>query len=161
MSAVKGTITNYVDLEAGQDVELTAKQGLTNFSYKVFAGKNITLTATAGDVQNTSVLESVKGDVKLIAQNGNVINGASASDRAGDIITLGGTVTLETKGAGHDVTNYGDIIAVNKFGGTDKNAGSIVLRSEAGNVNNFDDFNTYSKENNAYEGILFKNLHGS
>ena len=163
MSAKHGKVINNVDLEAGKDVTIIAEEGLTNFSYKIFAGEDITLTATAGNLVNTSTLESVKGDITLTAEHGNVINGTSTTGRTGDIITLGGTVTLETKGAGHDVINYGDIIAVNKFGGDDVNAGSIVLRSEFGNVNNFDDFNTYSKANGAnnYEGILLKNLHGS
>ncbi|MDY2636928.1 MAG: hypothetical protein SOV56_03200, partial [Phascolarctobacterium sp.] len=169
MSAEHGKVINNVDLEAGKDVTLIAKEGLTNFSYKIFAGEDITLTATAGDLLNTSTLESVKGDITLTAEHGNVINGTSESDRAGDIITLGGTVTLESLGKddlgqGYSVTNYGDIIAVNKFGGDDVNAGSIVLRSESGNVDNFDDFNTYGKATTGatdYELALFKGNHKS
>lgn len=150
MSAVNGKLINNVDLEAGENVTLIAKEGLANFSYNVYAGEDITLTATAGDLLNTSALESVKGNITLTAEHGNVINGTSTSNRKGDIITLGGMVTLKALGKdgqdnGYSVTNYGDIIAVNKNNPADSSAGSIVLKSEFGDVNNYDDFNTYSK----------------
>ena len=164
MSAVNGTLINNVDLEAGKDVTLIAKEGLTNFAYKVFAGKDISLTATAGDLVNTSTLESVKGNITLTAEHGNVVNGTSETNRAGDIITLGGTVTLKAKGTGNNVTNFGDIIAVDKFGSDNANAGSIVLQSAYGNVYNYDDFNTYSKNedvNSNYLLTLAKTNHKS
>lgn len=150
MSAVNGKLINNVDLEAGENVTLIAKEGLANFSYNVYAGEDITLTATAGDLLNTSALESVKGNITLTAEHGNVINGTSTSNRKGDIITLGGMVTLKALGKdgqdnGYSVTNYGDIIAVNENNPADSSAGSIVLKSEFGDVNNYDDFNTYSK----------------
>lgn len=159
MSAANGKLFNNVDLEAGKDVTLIAKEGLASFGYNIYAGENISLTATDGNLVNTSTLESVRGDITLTAEHGNVYNGTSESERAGDIITLGGTVTLkagltaaeaEAKGQAvderaYDVTNYGDIIAVNKNKSDDSNAGSIVLQSAYGSVYNFDDFNTYSK----------------
>ena len=159
MSAVNGKLINNVDLEAGENVTLIAKEGLASFSYNVYAGENISLTATDGNLLNTSTLESVKGDITLTAEHGNVFNGASQENRKGDIITLGGTVTLKAglsaeeaaaKGQAVDtmaysVTNYGDIIAVNRNNPDDSSAGSIVLKSEFGDVNNYDDFNTYSK----------------
>lgn len=170
MSAAKGELINNVNLEAGQDVKLTAKEGLNSFGYEIFAGEDITLTATAGNLVNTSTLESVKGDVTLTAEHGNVVNDKQGDLTVGkgDIITLGGTVTLKAglsaeeaaaKGQSVDtrafsVTNYGDIIAVNKFGGDSENAGSIILKSEYGNIYNCDDFNEYSKaeaNTNAYE----------
>ena len=169
MSAVNGKLINNVDLEAGKDVTLIAKEGLANFSYNVYAGEDITLTATDGNLLNTSTLESVKGDITLTAEHGNVFNGASQENRKGDIITLGGAVTLKALGKdaqeqGYNVTNYGDIIAVNKYNSDDANAGSIVLQSEYGDVNNYDDFNTYSKnsdENSNYLLTLSKENHKS
>ena len=159
MSAVNGKLINNVDLEAGKDVTLIAKEGLANFSYNVYAGEDITLTATDGNLLNTSTLESVKGDITLTAEHGNVFNGASQENRKGDIITLGGAVTLKALGKdaqeqGYNVTNYGDIIAVNKYNSDDANAGSIVLQSEYGDVNNYDDFNTYSKNSDANSNYL-------
>ncbi|MGM9582992.1 MAG: hypothetical protein ACI3WU_04670, partial [Phascolarctobacterium sp.] len=68
--AVNGHLYNEKDLESGENVSLTAAEGLTNFAYNVYAGKNITLTATKGDVVNTAVLESVYGDVTLKAEHG-------------------------------------------------------------------------------------------
>ncbi|MGM9561958.1 MAG: beta strand repeat-containing protein, partial [Phascolarctobacterium sp.] len=93
MSAVNGKLINNVNLEAGKDVTLIARDGLGSFGYDIYAGENITLTATAGNLVNTSTLESVKGNITLTAEHGNVINGTSESERAGDIISLGGTVT--------------------------------------------------------------------
>lgn len=168
MSAKNGKLINNVDLEAGENVTLIAKEGLASFSYNVYAGENISLTATDGNLLNTSTLESVKGDITLTAEHGNVINGTSESNRAGDIITLGGTVTLKAglsaeeaaaKGQAVDtmaysVTNYGDIIAVNRNNPDDSSAGSIVLQSEYGDVKNFDDFNTYSKNSDANSNYL-------
>lgn len=150
LSAANGKLINNVDLEAGKDVTLIAKEGLANFGYDIYAGENISLTATDGVLFNTSTLESVKGNITLTAEHGNVINGTSTSNRKGDIITLGGMVTLKALGKddqdhGYSVTNYGDIIAVNKNNPADSSAGSIVLKSEFGDVNNYDDFNTYSK----------------
>lgn len=169
MSAVNGKLINNVDLEAGENVTLIAKEGLASFSYNVYAGENISLTATDGNLLNTSTLESVKGDITLTAEHGNVFNGASQENRKGDIITLGGAVTLKALGKdaqeqGYNVTNYGDIIAVNKYNSDDANAGSIVLQSEYGDVNNYDDFNTYSKnsdENSNYLLTLSKENHKS
>ena len=105
----------------------------------------------------------------MTAEHGNVFNGASQENRKGDIITLGGAVTLKALGKdaqeqGYNVTNYGDIIAVNKYNSDDANAGSIVLQSEYGDVNNYDDFNTYSKnsdENSNYLLTLSKENHKS
>lgn len=168
MSAVNGKLINNVDLEAGENVTLIAKEGLASFSYNVYAGENISLTATDGNLLNTSTLESVKGDITLTAEHGNVFNGASQENRKGDIITLGGTVTLKAglsaeeaaaKGQAVDtmaysVTNYGDIIAVNRNNPDDSSAGSIVLQSEYGDVKNFDDFNTYSKNSDANSNYL-------
>ena len=175
MSAANGKLINNVDLEAGKDVVLIAKEGLASFGYDVYAGENISLTATDGVLFNTSTLESVKGNITLTAEHGNVINGTSESNRAGDIITLGGTVTLKAglsaeeaaaKGQAVDttaysVTNYGDIIAVNRNNPADSSAGSIVLQSAYGNVNNYDDFNTYSKNADAYLLTLAKDHHKS
>lgn len=170
MSAANGKLINNVDLEAGKDVTLIAKEGLASFGYDIYAGENISLTATDGVLFNTSTLESVKGNITLTAEYGNVINGTSTSNREGDIITLGGTVTLKAglsaeeaaaKGqavdlAPHSVTNFGDIIAVNKNNPADSSAGSIVLRSEFGDVNNYDDFNTYSKNPDTNSNHLLK-----
>ncbi|MGM9582823.1 MAG: hypothetical protein ACI3WU_03790, partial [Phascolarctobacterium sp.] len=100
------------------------------------------------------------------------------SDGTGDIITLGGTVTLkagltqaeadakeqDVDTNAYNVTNYGDIIAVNKLGGDNANAGSITLQSAFGDVNNHDDFNTYSKgadSDNNYLLTLAKANHRS
>ena len=137
--AEKGTLYNTKDLESGENITLTAANGLTNFAYNVYAGKDITLTATSGNVENISVLESIYGDVTLIAQNGSVINGRESASASGDIITLGGTVKLQATG---DVKNYGDIIAIGKTMGDVAGSGSIVLKSEQGSVYNYDDFNT-------------------
>lgn len=149
--AEKGTLYNTKDLESGENITLTAANGLTNFAYNVYAGKDITLTATSGNVENISVLESIYGDVTLIAQNGSVINGRESASASGDIITLGGTVKLQATG---DVKNYGDIIAIGKTTGDVAGSGSIVLKSERGSVYNYDDFNTLhdgSTINYAYE----------
>ena len=178
MSAAKGELINNVNLEAGQDVKLTAKEGLASFGYEIYAGEDIILTATAGNLVNISTLESVKGDITLLAEHGNVTNGTATTGRTGDIITLGGTVTLKAglsaeeaaaKGqsvdtTAYNITNYGDIIAVNKYNSTDTNAGSIILKSEYGNVYNYDDFNEYSKAaagTNAYEYKLATANHKS
>lgn len=150
-SAENGHLYNNKDLESGENISLTAAQGLTNFAYNVYAGKDITLTATSGNVENISVLESIYGDVTLIAQNGSVINGRASASASGDIITLGGTVKLQATG---DVKNYGDIIAIGKTMGDVAGSGSIVLKSEQGSVYNYDDFNTLhdgSRINYAYE----------
>lgn len=150
--AAHGTLYNTKDLESGQNITLMAAKGLTNFAYNVYAGKNISLTATEGDVLNTATLESYAGDVTLQAYDGNVINGAETglNPGKGDIITYGGNVTLLAQGSG-SVTNYGDIIAVNA-NATDKvNSGSITLKSEHHDVDNFDDFNTYRIGDNYYK----------
>ena len=155
-SAENGHLYNDKDLESGESISLTAAQGLTNFAYNVYAGKNITLTATTGDVVNTAVLESVYGDVKLVAEHGNVVNGIENQPSSGDIITLGGKVILqaglskeeaEAKHQAYDtnaynVTNYGDIIAIGKMTDDVEGSGSIILKSEQGDVYNYDDFNT-------------------
>lgn len=150
--AAHGTLYNTKDLESGQNITLMAAKGLTNFAYNVYAGKNISLTATEGDVLNTATLESYAGDVTLQAYDGNVINGAETglNPGKGDIITYGGNVTLLAQGSG-SVTNYGDIIAINA-NATDKvNSGSITLKSEHHDVDNFDDFNTYRIGDNYYK----------
>lgn len=146
-SAENGHLYNNKDLESGENISLTAAQGLTNFAYNVYAGKDITLTATQGDVVNTAVLESVYGDVKLVAEHGNVVNGIENQPSSGDIVTLGGKVILEARGAdgsgnAYSVTNYGDIIAIGKMTNDVEGSGSIILKSEKGDVYNYDDFNT-------------------
>lgn len=166
MSAANGKLINNVDLEAGKDVTLIAKEGLASFGYDIYAGENISLTATDSVLFNTSTLESVKGNITLTAEHGNVINGTSTSNREGDIITLGGTVTLKALGKddqdhGYSVTNYGDIIAVNKNNPDDSSAGSIVLKSEFGDVNNYDDFNTYSKNSDDNSNYLLTLARGN
>lgn len=155
-SAENGHLYNNKDLESGENISLTAAQGLTNFAYNVYAGKNITLTATQGDVVNTAVLESVYGDVKLVAEHGNVINGVENQPASGDIITLGGKVIMQAgltekeaedsqqafDTTAYNVTNYGDIIAIGTMNNDAEGSGSIILKSENGNVYNYDDFNT-------------------
>ena len=165
LSAANGRLYNSKDLEAGGDVTLTAAEGLTNFAYNVYAGKNITLTATQGDVVNSAILESYAGDVTLKAEQGNVINGVKDVG-TGDIITFGGNVILSANGYGADgkagsVTNYGDIIATNVNAAADKDAkGSITLVSEHGDVDNYDDFNTYQKDGK-YIKVYDGTKHGS
>ena len=146
-SAENGHLYNNKDLESGESISLTAAEGLTNFAYNVYAGKDITLTATQGNVVNTAVLESVYGDVKLVAEHGNVVNGIENQPSSGDIVTLGGKVILEARGVdgsgnGYNATNYGDIIAIGKMTNDVEGSGSIILKSENGNVYNYDDFNT-------------------
>ena len=146
-SAENGHLYNDKDLESGESISLIAAEGLTNFAYNIYAGKNITLTATQGDVMNTAVLESVYGDVKLVAKHGNVVNGIENQPSSGDIITLGGKVILEARGAdangkAYNVINYGDIIAIGKMTNDVEGSGSIILKSEQGDVYNYDDFNT-------------------
>ncbi len=138
ISAAHGSLYNSKDIEAGGNISLTAAEGLQNVAYNLYAGKDITLHATRGDITNTSVLESVAGDVTLKADQGSITNGKGNTQNSGDIITLGGTVKLEAK---KDVTNYGDIAAIDANAGDTKNAGSIILKSEEGNVTNYDDFN--------------------
>ncbi len=156
ISAEKGSLYNSKDIEAGENISLTAADGLQNLAYNLYAGQDITLHATGGDIINTSVLESVYGDVNLIADNGNVINGKEGTPSTGDIITLGGTVRLEAKGKdengkGHSVTNYGDIVAIGKTNGDKKGTGSIILASEYGDVNNFDDLSRMDDGSESYQ----------
>jgi hypothetical protein len=156
LSAENGVVSNAKTLESAENITLIAGYGLDDFAFNIFAGKDITLTATSGDVVNTSVLESYAGDVKLIAENGSVINGVSGINTTGDIIALGGSVTLEAKGnvindIGH-VYNYGDIIAIGDTVNDQAGSGSITLKSHYGNVNNYDDFNVASGyENYSYD----------
>ncbi len=143
LSAANGRLYNDKDLEASGNITLVAKRGLENFSYNIYAGKNITLHATDGDIDNTSVLESVAGDVMLKADNGSITNGKlDENDQvikgSGDIITLGGNVILDAK---NDVTNYGDLAAIDANAANKDTAGSIILKSAEGNVTNYDDFN--------------------
>ena len=156
ISAANGSLYNSKDIEAGGNISLTAADGLQNLAYNLYAGKDITLHATGGDIINTSVLESVYGDVTLVADNGNVINGKEGTPSSGDIITLGGTVRLEANGKdengkGHSVTNYGDIVAVGKTNGNKEGSGSIVLKSEYGDVNNFDDLSRMDDGSESYQ----------
>lgn len=155
ISAKHGRLFNSKDIEAGCDVTLTAAEGLKNFAYNVYAGRNITLTATGGDLINSATLESYAGDVTLRAENGHVINGVEGKGK-GDIITYGGNVTLSANGLAQDgtagsVTNYGDIIAINANAKDKEQSGSITLISQHGNVDNFDDFNTYQKDGQYYK----------
>ena len=138
LSAENGTLSNNKNLESAENITLIAGDGLDDFAFNIFAGKNITLTATSGDVVNTSVLESYAGDIKLIAEIGNVNNGVSGDNATGDIISLGGSVTMEAQG---NVNNYGDIIAIGDTVNDNAGSGSITLKSHYGNVNNYDDFN--------------------
>ena len=156
ISAAHGSLYNSKDIEAGGNISLTAADGLQNLAYNLYAGKDITLHATGGDIVNTSVLESVYGDVTLVADKGNVINGKEGTPSSGDIITLGGTVRLEAKekdenGKGHSVTNYGDIVAVGKTNGDKEGSGSIVLKSEYGDVNNYDDLSRMDDGSESYQ----------
>lgn len=156
ISAAHGSLYNSKDIEAGENISLIAKEGLQNFAYNLYAGKDITLHATDGDIQNTSVLESIYGDVTLVADEGNVINGKKGTPSSGDIITLGGKVRLEAKGkdangSGHNVTNYGDIVAIGKTTGDTEGSGSIVLKSEYGDVNNFDDLSRMDDGSETYQ----------
>ena len=155
ISAAHGSLYNSKDIEAGGNISLTAADGLQNLAYNLYAGKDITLHATGGDIVNTSILESVYGDVTLVADNGNVINGKEGTPSSGDIITLGGTVRLEAKGKskdgkGHSVTNYGDIVAVGKTNGDKEGTGSIILASEYGDVNNYDDLSRMDDDSESY-----------
>ena len=138
LSAANGMLYNKHDLEAGENITLVAQSGLQNFSYNIYAGKNITLHATDGDIDNTSVLESVAGDVMLKADNGSITNGTKEDAGSGDIITLGGNVILDAK---NDVTNYGDLAAIDANAVNKDTAGSIILKSAEGDVTNYDDFN--------------------
>ena len=162
-SAENGHLYNNKYLESGENISLTAAQGLTNFAYNVYAGKDITLTATQGDVVNTAVLESVYGDVKLVAEHGNVVNGIENQPSSGDIVTLGGKVILEARGAdgsgnGYSVTNYGDIIAIGKTNSDAEGSGSILLKSELGNVYNNDDFNRLHDGSESYDYEASKHI---
>ena len=155
ISAAHGSLYNSKDIEAGGNISLTAADGLQNLAYNLYAGKDITLHATGGDIVNTSILESVYGDVTLVADNGNVINGKEGTPSSGDIITLGGTVRLEAKGKskdgkGHSVTNYGDIVAIGKTTGDKEGTGSIILASEYGDVNNYDDLSRMDDGSESY-----------
>ena len=168
LSAANGMLYNKHDLEAGENITLVAQSGLQNFSYNIYAGKNITLHATDGDIDNTSVLESVAGDVMLLADNGNITNGKEGSKNSGNIATLGGSVRLEAKGStkdtitgkdiGHYVKNYGDIVAIGDTVGDTEGSGSITLKSEYGDVYNYDDFNTVG-ENDSEEYQYEKKNH--
>ncbi|MGM9570438.1 MAG: beta strand repeat-containing protein [Phascolarctobacterium sp.] len=165
--AEHGSLYNDKVLESGESISLTAAKGLTNFAYNVYAGKDITLTATTGDVVNSATLESYAGNVTLHAENGNVINGVQNDITVGkgDIITYGGNVTLLAEGydvAGNagSVTNYGDIIATNTNAADKLLTGSIILESQHGNVDNFDDFNTYNVDGVYYKDYVADN-HGS
>ncbi|MGM9520109.1 MAG: beta strand repeat-containing protein [Phascolarctobacterium sp.] len=165
--AEHGSLYNDKVLESGESITLTAAKGLTNFAYNVYAGKDITLTATEGDVVNSATLESYAGNVTLHAENGNVINGVQNDITVGkgDIITYGGNVTLLAEGydaAGNagSVTNYGDIIATNTNAADKLLTGSIILESQHGNVDNFDDFNTYNVDGVYYKDYVADN-HGS
>ena len=156
ISAEKGSLYNAKDIEAGGSISLIAKEGLQNLAYNLYAGQDITLHATSGDILNTSVLESLYGDVTLVADNGNVTNGKKGTPSSGDIITLGGTVRLEAKGKdkagnGHNVTNYGDIVAIGKTNGDKADSGSIILSSEFGDVNNYDDLSRLDDGSESYK----------
>ena len=148
LSAANGRLYNDKDLEASGNITLVAKRGLENFSYNIYAGKNITLHATDGDIDNTSVLESVAGDVMLKADNGSITNGTKEDAGSGDIITLGGNVILDAK---NDVTNYGDLAAIDANAANKDTAGSIILKSAEGDVTNYDDFNRIGGESESDE----------
>ena len=153
--AENGTLYNNKNLESGENITLIAAEGLSNFAYNIYAGKNITLKATSGDVVNKSVLESIYGDVTLIAESGSVTNGEEETPATGDIITLGGAVKLQASG---NVTNYGDIIAIGDTTGDGAGSGSIILQSATGNVKNLDDFNILYNGSQSYAYEAGKHL---
>lgn len=137
--AENGSIKNTQDLVAyGGDetdeayVKLVAKDGITSEGYNVYARDDISITSKEGNITNKAVLESLQGDVKLTAEKGSIENVDGA-----DIATMGGSVELTAKG---DITNTGDLIAIDANAEGNEAAGTIKLVSTKGDIKNTDVF---------------------
>ena len=161
ITAPYGYVYNTHDIVAEKSVTIAAREGLDSFGYNIYAVENITLKATEGNINNTSVLESIKGNVSLIADDGNVINGVEGNAATGDIVTLGGNVLLSASGKnnagqGYSVINYGDIIATSENTEHPTGIGTITLYSQYGDVRNDDNFNTIDDNNS---NILYDDAH--
>lgn len=142
--AKEGKLDNEHNLVSGGNITLVAKEGLQNFSYYLSAIGDVSLTATAGDLINSSAILSQQGSIYLTAEQGAVVNVAGgavtnmlaydvASDNftlvrdismhKGDLYALGGDVILRAGGkAGTTKTVNG----VSYGSGDVVNEGSIV-----------------------------------
>lgn len=170
MSAAKGTLTNDFDIYAGGYVDLTAASGVLSEGRKIYAVDNVKLHATDGNVINTAAIESKKGNVDIITDNGSIVNTST-----GDIAALGGNISLKAQGVGNGVSaskiivegdeyilgsviNKGDLVATDKNATVKEAAGSINLLSELGNIYNYDDFNK-SNGTEGYSSAKFGSYH--
>lgn len=106
LAAPKGTLNNDKDYLAAEGrIELIAKDGLNSFGKTIYAGKDVKITATEGNLVNNAKIISLTGNVALEATNGAVVNSTD-----GNIITPNGSITLHgggnETGAGRDNTIY-------------------------------------------------------
>lgn len=143
--AKEGTLTNKHNLVSGGNITLVAKDGLQNFSYYLSAIGDVSLTATAGDLINSTAILSQQGSIYLTAEQGAVVNVAGgavanmlaydvASDSfalvenismdKGDLYALGGDVILRAGGNNDGSTKT--VLDVSYGSGDVINMGSIV-----------------------------------
>lgn len=100
MKANEGLVYNDKDIVSDSNVTIEAKKGLGSFGTSISAGKNITLTATDGDFVNKAKLVSSEGNITLEATKGTVVNMLD-----GDVLALGGSVTMTAGGAVNDIAD--------------------------------------------------------
>lgn len=143
--AKEGTLSNTHNLVSGGNITLVAKDGLQNFSYYLSAIGDVSLTATAGDLINSTAILSQQGSIYLTAEQGAVVNVAGgavanmlaydvASDNftlvenismhKGDLYALGGDVILRAGGQNDGTTK--NVLGVSYGSGDVINMGSIV-----------------------------------
>ncbi len=116
MTAANGKLASDKELlHAGGDVNLTAKTGLNSLGRNIYAGGDITLRATDGNMVNTAAIESANGSVTLKADHGTVVNMLS-----GNILAGGGDVTIH---AGAEQEASHQIYAIGTDGNTTKVSG--------------------------------------
>lgn len=143
--AKEGKLSNEHNLVSGGNITLVAKDGLQNFSYYLSAIGDVSLTATAGDLINSTAILSQQGSIYLTAEQGAVVNVAGgavanmlaydvASDNftlvenismhKGDLYALGGDVILRAGGNNDGSTKT--VLGVSYGSGDVINMGSIV-----------------------------------
>lgn len=154
IEAKKGSVISDEDIIAENDITIKSHRLTGSISNNIYAGRNIFLQVSDGDLLNTARLESKAGDITLQADNGNILNGQN-----GNIFAFGGNATLSAGGIG-SVYNQGDILALDNNAANPDAAGNIVLKSENGNVVNTSDFNTIDGSKTTVDSESAKYLGG-
>lgn len=154
IEAKKGSVISDEDIIAENDITIKSHRLTGSISNNIYAGRNIFLQVSDGNLLNTARLESKAGDITLQADNGNILNGQN-----GNIFAFGGNATLSAGGIG-SVYNQGDILALDNNAANPDAAGNIVLKSENGNVVNTSDFNTIDGSKTTVDSESAKYLGG-